>query len=397
MKELFPIFTNSPSLVYLDSAATTQKPKVVIDAMDQFLSAEYGTVHRAVYSLAAQATERYNRVREAVQAFLHAKSSSEIIFTKGTTEGINLVAFSFGEAFIQEGDEILIVETEHHANIVPWQMLCSRKKAFLRVLPVDDRGDISLEQLQARLSSKVKLLAVSYVSNATGAVHPIEQIISLAHAFGTKVLVDAAQAVSHYPIDVQSLDVDFLVFSGHKIYGPTGIGVLYGKEALLNAMPPYQGGGDMIQTVAFDQTTYQKPPLKFEAGTPAIVEVIGLGAAIAFIQGIGFSQIQSMERALLDYALIKLKEIPEVVFLSEPKQRASLLSFVCKGCHPLDIGSMLSLRNIAVRTGHLCAQPALRRFGHTFVVRVSFAIYNTQEEIDFLVQSLQEIVLLLKQ
>ena len=287
-RDEFPLLLQQKSLIYFDSAATTQKPKKVIDRMTHFLEEEYGTVHRAVYGLAASATVQYENVRSQVREFLGVGEGGEVIFTKGTTESINLVASSFGKAFLQEGDEILICETEHHSNIVPWQIICQEKKAHLKVLSVDDRGEICLDAYQKMLSSKTKLVSIAHIANATGAIHPIREIIDLAHRFDAKVLVDAAQSASHKKICVQDLDADFLVFSGHKMYGPTGVGILYGKKVWLDQMPPYQGGGDMVEQVTFEKTTYQPLPLKFEAGTPSIVEVIGLGAALEFLQGIGF-------------------------------------------------------------------------------------------------------------
>jgi cysteine desulfurase/selenocysteine lyase len=394
-RDHFPLLAKEGASIYLDSAATTQKPKEVVEAMSSFLLEECGTVHRAIYSLAAGATSRYNAVRDLVREFLSAEDSSEIVFTKGTTEGINLVASSFGKAFIQPGDEIFLSETEHHSNIVPWQMMAEERGAHIRVIPVDDQGDISLEFLQKNLSSKAKIVSIAYIANATGAVHPIKEVIELAHAFGAKVLIDAAQAVSHLPIDVRDLDADFLVFSGHKAYGPTGIGVLYGKRALLEAMPPYQGGGDMIQAVSFEKTTYQEPPLRFEAGTPPIAEVIGLGAAIEFIQKIGFEAIARHEKQLTEKALLALSKIPEVKLLSNPKHRASLIALTCQERHPLDVGTLLDARGFAVRTGHLCAQPTLKRFGVTSVIRISFGIYNTLSEIEKFSIALQEVLAIL--
>ncbi|MES2200489.1 MAG: cysteine desulfurase [Chlamydiota bacterium] len=398
MRDYFPIFAEEKDkpLVYLDSAATSQKPREVIDAMSSFLSEGYGTVHRAIYSLAAGATERHNEVRETVRQFIGAGFREEIIFTRGTTESINLVATSFGKSFVEEGDEILVVETEHHSNIIPWQMLCKERKAVLRIIPVDDNGEISLETLAGILSSKVKLVAIAHVANATGVIHPIAEVIAIAHSHGSKVLVDAAQSIAHLPISVEEWDVDFLAFSGHKMYGPTGIGILYGKKELLEKMPPYQGGGDMVETVTFEKTTYQQLPLKFEAGTPSITEVMGLGAAIHFIQKIGFQKIQEIDHQLVDYAMARLSKIPGIIFLSQAKKRSSIISFNCEGCHPLDVGTLLDLRGIAVRTGHLCAQPALKRLGVTSTIRVSFALYNTVEEIDELILGLQQVMQVLR-
>ena len=379
-------------LIYLDSAATSQKPRSVVDTMSQFFLKEYATVHRAVYPLAAESTARYDAVRESVQAFIGASDSSEILFTRGTTEGINLVASSFGKAFINEGDEILLSETEHHSNIVPWQMLCLDRKAILKVIPVDDNGEILLDAFKAMLSSKVKMVSLAHIANSTGVIHPISEVIHLAHSCGAKVLIDAAQSISHLPIDVQQLDADFVVFSGHKLYGPTGVGVLYAKKHLLEQMPPYQGGGDMIKTVSFEKTTYQEAPLKFEAGTPSIAEVIGLGVSLEFLSRIGLSQIEAWEKKLVEYALLKLASIPEVKLLSQTKNKSAIISFNCVGCHPLDIGTLLGLRGIAVRTGHLCAQPALKRLGVSSTIRISFAIYNTFEEIDQFALALKETI-----
>ncbi|MBM3197750.1 MAG: SufS family cysteine desulfurase [Chlamydiae bacterium] len=396
-KKRFPLLVQRPSLVYLDSAATSQKPQEVIDAMLDYLQKECGTVHRAVYSLASEATWRYNQVRDLVRDFIGARTSQEVIFTRGTTQGINLVAFSFGEAFVQEGDEIIVCETEHHANIVPWQMLCRRKKAVCKVLPVNNEGEISLSLLRECLSSKtVKLVAIAALANATGVTHPVREVISLAHEYGAKVLVDAAQAVAHGPCSVQELDADFLVFSAHKMYGPTGVGILYGKQELLEAMPPYETGGDMIQKVSFTKTTFQDPPLKFEAGTPSIAEVLGLGGAIQFLQEIGWSKLHAYEEELAVYAQGALSRIPGLSFLVKPKVPSSIVSFSCEGCHPLDIGMMLDSREICVRTGHLCAQPALQRFGRTAVVRASLALYTEKEDIDRLTEALKETICLLR-
>ncbi len=396
MRELFPIFTANKSLVYLDSAATSQKPEEVIEAMASFMRQDYGTVHRAVYGVCAKATQKYNQVRESVRRFIDAKFVEEIIFTKGTTESINLVANSFGERFVEEGDEIFVVETEHHSNIIPWQMLCARKKAVLRVIPVNDNGEIVLTDLEKSISSKAKLIAVAHVANATGAIHPVAEIIAIARKNGVKVLVDAAQSISHIPISVQQLDPDFLVFSGHKMYGPTAIGVLYGKKELLEDMPPYQGGGDMVETVSFEKTTYQSLPMKFEAGTPGIIEAIGLGAAVTFLERIGFTEIQKHDLALTEYTISRLSRLPGIKFLCSPKKRASLISFLCEGCHPLDVATFLDTKGIAVRTGHLCALPALKRFGVSSTIRVSFGLYNNQEDIDKLIVGLESAMQILR-
>jgi cysteine desulfurase/selenocysteine lyase len=379
-------------LVYLDSAATTLKPKAVIDAISNFYSDHYGTVHRAVYELAGEATANYNAVRTKVQHFLNAKSSDEIIFTKGTTEAINLVAFSFGEAHIEPGDEILISAMEHHSNIVPWQLLAERKKAHLKIIPLLQNGELDLEAYEKLLSSRTKLVSIAHISNVLGIVNPLKTIIKAAHQKGAKVFVDGAQSAPHLKIDVQDLDCDFFAFSGHKIYGPTGIGVLYGKKELLDQMPPYQGGGDMIQTVTFEKTTFQPSPLKFEAGTPMIAQVIGLGAALDYIQSYGLDKIHAYETALMKHALKKLTQIEGIRILGPIENRTSLITFNIEGVHPLDAATLLDLQGIAVRSGHLCAQPLLQHFGCSTALRLSLASYNTMEEIDFFCQSLESAV-----
>ncbi len=382
--------------IYLDSAATTHKPQSVIDAMTRFYAESYGTVHRAIYHLAAQATSHYETARESVRKFLGAKHREEIIFVKGTTEGINLVAHSFGKAYIKPSDEIIISETEHHANIVPWQLLCQERGAVLRVVPVDDRGDLILEQYEKLLSEKTRLVSIAHIANATGATHPVEEIIQMAHAKGAFVLLDAAQSAAHTPLDVSSLDVDFLVFSGHKALGPTGIGVLYGKKHLLDEMPPYQTGGDMIDTVRFDKTSFQPPPLRFEAGTPNIAGVIGLGAAISYIEQIGREKIRAYEELLTEHACRRLESIPGVRLIGMPRHRAPIISFVCKDAHPLDVGTLLDLKGVSMRTGHHCAQPTMARFGVSSTIRLSLAVYNTIEEIDLMSAALEETLLLLR-
>jgi cysteine desulfurase/selenocysteine lyase len=398
-REDFPIFKlhrNQHPLVYLDSAATAQKPQCVIDAISRFYSQEYATVHRAVYGLSGEATSHYCAIREKVRAFLNAAYTDEIIFTKGTTEGINLVADSFGKAFLHRGDEILVVETEHHANIVPWQKACKERGATLKVIPVKDTGEIDLHAYEALLSPRVKMVAIAHVVNSTGVLHPVEQIIRMAHGFQALVLVDGAQSAGHFSIDVQKMDADFFVFSGHKIYGPTGVGILYGKKSLLEALPPYQCGGDMIDRVTFTETTFQKPPLKFEAGTPLIAEVLGLGAALDYLEGLGKENVQEWEKKLLDYATAKIVEIPGLKIIGTAKAKGPIISFVVKNIHPLDIGTLLDLKNICVRTGHLCAQPTMARFGVPAVTRASFAVYNTLEEIDLFIHSLKEVLTILK-
>lgn len=379
-------------LVYLDSAATTLKPEPVIDAISQFYSDNYGTVHRAVYELAGQSTAQYNAVRAQVQKFLHAQFPDEIIFTKGTTEAINLVAFSFGEAFVQPGDEILISAMEHHSNIVPWQLMCERKKARLKIIPLLPNGEIDLEAYERLLSPKTKLVSIAHISNVLGIINPIDTLVKLAHRVGAKVFVDGAQSAPHMIVDVQALNCDFFAFSGHKIYGPTGIGILYGKKELLEQMPPYQGGGDMIQTVTFEKTTFQSPPLRFEAGTPMIAEVMGLGAALKYVESYGFNEIASYEAGLVQQALQRLHQIDKLRILGTSSNRASLITFNIEGLHPLDAATLLDLKGIAVRSGHLCAQPLLAHFGCTSALRLSLAPYNTLEEIAYFCESLESLI-----
>lgn len=382
--------------VYLDTAATAQKPRCVVDALIRFYTQQYGTVHRSVYDFASQATARYNAVRQKVKEFINAHFVEEIIFTKGTTEGINLVAHSFGKAFLQQGDEVLISEMEHHSNIVPWQLVCEERGAILKVIPINERAELDMQEFQKLLSDRTKIVSVAHIANATGTVNPIEEIIKLSHARGAKVLIDGAQAAGHFAIDVRKLGADFYVFSGHKAYGPTGVGILYGKKALLEKMPPYQGGGDMIEEVAFNGTTYQQPPLKFEAGTPGIAEVLGLGEAIDFINRLGRDKIAAWEKGLLEYATVRLQELKGVRIIGTASKKGGIISFVIDGLHPLDIGTLLDIRGIAVRTGHLCAQPTLQHFGLQSMVRVSFGLYNTMEEVDAFISALKEAMLLLR-
>ncbi|MCX6990433.1 MAG: cysteine desulfurase [Chlamydiae bacterium] len=399
VRKQFPMLSqlmHGKPLIYFDSAATTQKPQSVIDAMSSFYETRYGTVHRAVYELAARSTAEYDLARQKVQHFLHAKHLEEIVFTKGTTESINLVASSFGRAFINAGDEVLISETEHHANIVPWQMMCAERGAILQVIPCNEKGEIDLTAFEDLLSDKTKIVALAHIANSTGTIHPIKQIIQRAHVKGAKVLIDGAQSVSHQNIDVQDLDADFFVFSGHKAYGPTGIGVLYGKKELLDVLPPYQGGGDMVDEVRFEKTTYQKSPLKFEAGTPPIAEVIGLGAAIDFIESLGREKVAFHEHTLLAYATEKLQGVEGLRIIGMAANKGPIISFVIQGVHPLDLGTMLSLKGVAVRTGHMCAQPTLRKYGLTSMTRISFGVYNNIQEIDYFMQALNEVLLLLR-
>lgn len=383
-------------LVYLDSAATAQKPQVVIDSLADFYSNHYATVHRAVYELAGYATEAYQNARREAQGFLNAASESEIIFTRGTTESINLIAYSFGKAFIKPGDEIVISTLEHHSNIVPWQILCEDRGAKLGVIPMKDDGALDQDAYRQLLNAKTKLVSVGHIANSIGTINPIKQMIADAHQVGAKVMIDGAQAAPHMNIDVQDLDCDFYVFSGHKVYGPTGIGILYAKQELLEAMPPYQGGGDMIEHVTFAKTTFNHPPIKFEAGTPIIVEAIALGTALRYLKNVGLSKISAYEDKLLRHAMHKMKQIPGVHIYGPEKERGSIISFNVEGLHSLDVGTMLDLRGIAVRTGHLCAQPTMERLGISSTVRASFAFYNTMDEVNYFIDSLQEVIPLLK-
>lgn len=395
LREDFPMLKSTmhgKPLIYLDTAATSHKPQVVIDTLTQFYQQQYGTVHRAIYELAVLSTHAYEATREKVRDLLNAAKPEEIIFTRGSTEAINLVAQSFGKAFIHPGDEILISEIEHHSNIVPWQMLCDDRKALLKVIPVNDKGELLLDAYSQLLNNRTKLVAICHIANSIGTQNPIKQMIGMAHHVGAKVLIDGAQSVPHIPVDVRELDADFYVFSGHKIYGPTGIGVLYGKEELLNAMPPNYGGGDMIEHVTFEKTTYNTLPLKFEAGTPNIGGVIGLGAAIDYVRNIGFQHIQKWEHELLNIATKLLEKIDGLRIIGTAAQKGAILTFVVDGVHPLDVGTMLDLHGIAIRTGHHCAQPTMRRFGITGACRASFAFYNTKEEIETFAKTLEKVI-----
>jgi cysteine desulfurase / selenocysteine lyase len=399
VREDFPMVKktmNGKPLVYLDSAATTQKPQVVIDAMKRFYEEEYGTVHRAVYELAAHSTEMYSGVREKVRRFINARDEEEIVFTRGTTEAINLVAYSFGKAFIQQGDEIIISEMEHHSNIVPWQLFCRENGVKLKAIPMNEKGELCLDVFKEMLNERTKLVSIGHIANATGTINPIKTVIQKAHHYGAKVMIDGAQAASHVQIDMQDLDVDFYAFSGHKMYGPTGVGVLYGKRDLLEAMPPFMGGGDMIDEVFIDYATYQNAPLKFEAGTPSIVEVIGLGVAIDYIESIGRKAIDTWQNKLLQAATEKLLELKGVRLIGTAAEKTSILSFTLEGLHPLDLGTILGLKGIAIRTGHLCAQPTLRHFGVNALARLAFGVYNTHEEIDLCIHAIKEAAVLLK-
>lgn len=377
-------------LVYLDNAATTLKPQSVIDAVANHYSNRTSNVHRGVHTLSQQATEDFENSRKKVQAFINASNSSEIIFTRGTTESINLVAQSFGRSSISNGDEILISGMEHHSNIVPWQMLCEEKGCILKIIPMDDNGELIFADFEKLLSNKTKLVSVVYISNSLGTINPVKKIIDAAHAKNIPVLLDGAQAVSHYSVDVQALDCDFFAFSGHKLYGPTGVGVLYGKSELLEKMPPYQGGGDMIASVTFEKTIYNGLPYKFEAGTPNVAGVIGLGAAIDYVESIGLESIAAYKQDLLTYATDKLKTIPGIRLIGTAKEKTSILSFVHPDIHAHDMGTLVDDEGVAIRTGHHCTQPVMKHFGVPATSRASLAMYNTKEEIDILVDAINK-------
>jgi len=390
----FPILrelVHGKPLVYLDNAATAQKPEAVIDAVSHYYRHSNANIHRGVHLLSQRSTEAFESVREAIQAFIRAREAREVVFVRGATEAINLVAEAYGRSAVGQGDEVLITAMEHHSNIVPWQMLCKEQRATLRVAPIDDTGTLRMREFEDLLTPRTKIVAVAHVSNALGTVNPIRDIVRLAHRRGIPVLVDGAQAAPHMPVDVQDLDCDFYAFSGHKIYGPTGIGILYGKADMLEKLPPYQGGGDMIRSVTFEKTLYNDVPHKFEAGTPDIAGVIGLGAAIAYINHIGMQRIAEHEDALLHYATESIQSIPDVTIVGTAQRRTGVLSFVMKDVHPHDIGTILDQQGIAVRTGHHCAQPVMDRFHIPATVRASFAMYNTEEEVDALVLGIQKV------
>lgn len=389
----FPILqrtVNGKPLVYLDNGATVQKPQRVIDAIDRYYTNGNSNIHRGVHALSQEATTAYEAARETVRGFISAEFQSEVIFTSGTTDGINLVAQCMGE-MLQPGDEIILSGMEHHSNIVPWHMLRDRKGVVLKFIPITDAGELDMAVFRELLTERTKLLSITYVSNALGTVNPVRDLIREAKKQGANVLLDAAQAVHHIPIDVQELGCDFMAFSGHKMYGPTGIGVLYGKQALLEAMPPYRGGGDMIKTVTLDHTEYNEPPLKYEAGTPHIAGAIGLAEAIRFIQDTGWETIQSHEAELLAKAVEVLSSIDGVRLVGTPKHRSGVVSFLIDGVHPYDAGVILDKLGIAVRTGHHCAQPLMERFGIPGTIRASFAVYNTIEEIDRLAEGVRKV------
>jgi cysteine desulfurase/selenocysteine lyase len=395
----FPILNEKiygKPLVYLDNGATTQKPKQVIDIVSEYYKEYNANVHRGVHFLSQKATDAEEAARRKVQHFINAKHEYEIIFTRGTTESINLVAYSFCKRYVKEGDEIIVSAMEHHSNIVPWQIACEDRGAKLRVIPIDENGELMLDEFEQLLNDKTRIVAVTWVSNTLGTVNPIKKIIELAHAKDVKVLVDAAQAIQHTFVDVQDLDADFLVFSGHKIYAPTGIGVLYGKEALLNEMPPYQGGGSMIKQVTFAKTTWADLPFKFEAGTPHVSGVIGLGRALDYMNEIGLETIFEAEHELLEYAHQRLATIPGLRFVGNAKERAGTISFLVGNIHPFDLGEILDKQGIAVRTGHHCCQPIMEHFEIPGTVRASFSFYNTKGEIDALVKGIEKGIAMLQ-
>jgi cysteine desulfurase/selenocysteine lyase len=390
----FPILhqmVHGKQLVYLDNAATSQKPRAVIDAITRYYEGTNSNIHRGVHFLSEHATAEYEAARETAQKFVNAAKAHEIIFVRGTTEGINLVAQTYGRAQIHQDDEVLITAMEHHSNIVPWQILCDERGAKLRVAPINDRGELLLDEFARLLGPRTKLAAFTHVSNALGTINPVKRMIELAHGKNIPVLIDGAQAAPHIAVDVQALDCDFYTFSGHKVYGPTGIGVLHGKSALLEAMPPYQGGGDMISSVTFEKTTYNKLPYKFEAGTPDIAGVIGLGAALSYVNGLGIENIAAHEHELLTYATEKISAVPGVSLIGTAKERAGVVSFVVEGVHPHDVGTILDQEGIAIRTGHHCSQPVMERFGIPATARASFAVYNTFGEIDTLVRGIGKV------
>ena len=387
----FPILhekIRGKQLVYLDNGASTQKPHAVIEAEKFYYEHQYANIHRGVHYLSQIGTDLYEGVRKQVQHFINAKHEHEVIFTKGTTNAINLVAYTFGRKFIHEGDEIVVTEMEHHSNIVPWQMLCDEKKCILKVIPLQADGTILLEDAERLITAKTKLVSVVYVSNALGTINPINELTALAHKNGAKILIDAAQAIQHFTIDVQALDCDFFVFSGHKVYGPTGTGILYGKEEILNEMPPYEGGGDMIKSVSFKGTTYNDLPFKFEAGTPNIAGCIALGTAVKYVQDLGIENIRTYETELLNYATEKLSAIEGLKIYGTSKHKSSVISFLLDGIHPYDVGVILDNMGIAIRTGHHCAQPVMDYFGIPGTCRTSFSFYNTREEVDVLVEGI---------
>ena len=378
-------------LVYLDSAATTQKPRAVIDAVSRFYEEDNANVHRGVHTLSERATALLEAAREKARRFLGAAGAHEIVFVRGVTEAVNLVAQTFGRARVRAGDEVVVTALEHHSNLVPWQLLCAEAGAQLRVVDIDDRGEVRLDEMERALGSRTRLLALAHVSNALGTINPVRRIVELAHSRGVPVLVDGAQAAPHLPVDVQQLGCDFYAISGHKMYGPMGIGVLYGRAALLEEMPPWQAGGEMVSSVSFEKATWQKPPYKFEAGTPDVAGAVGLGAAIDYLESLGRARVAEHEREILGYARALLQDLPGLRLLGDARECTGVLSFVIEGVHPHDAGTILDLEGVAVRTGHLCAQPLLRRLGVPATVRASFAVYNRREDADALLAALRKV------
>ena len=390
----FPILSETVRgvpLVYLDNAATTQKPQSVLDALARYYASQNANIHRGVYQLSQEATQAYEDARGKVATFLNAAESAEIIFTRNATEGINLVAQTFGRSTVSAGDEVVISTMEHHSNIVPWQLLCEEKGARLRVVPISDAGELMLDEFESLIGPRTKLVSIVHMSNSLGTVNPVRRVVELAHTYDVPVLVDGSQAAYHMPVDVQAIGCDFYVVTGHKLYGPTGIGALYGRRQLLDAMPPYQGGGDMISSVTFERTTYNEVPHKFEAGTPHIAGAIGLGAAVDFIDGVGFGAIAAHERRLLEYATAALLEVPGLRLIGTAREKASILSFVLDDVHAHDIGTIVDTEGVAIRTGHHCTQPVMDRFGVPATARASLAMYNTTSEIDRLVAALSKV------
>jgi len=393
-REHFPLLdqrVHGKPLVYLDNAATTQKPQMVLDAMNQFYQLDNSNIHRGVHELSERSTRHYEEARAKLQRFINAGDWREIVFVRGVTEGINLVAYTYGRRHVQAGDEIVISAMEHHSNIVPWQILCEEKQAILRIAPINLRGELLLDEYEKLLGPRTKLVSMVHVSNALGTINPVAEITRIAHNHGVPVFIDGAQAVAHMKVDVQALDCDFYSLSGHKMFGPTGIGVLYGKADLLNKMPPYQGGGDMIRSVSFAKTTYNDLPYKFEAGTPNIAGTIGLGAAVDYINEIGIDRIQAYEHDLLAYGTAQLERIPGLRLIGTAREKASVLSFVLEGVHPHDVGTILDREGVAVRTGHHCAQPVLEWFGVPATTRASLAFYNTKQDLDALVAGIYKV------
>lgn len=395
IKKDFPILeqkVNGKNLVYLDSAATTQKPKEVINSLNNYYKETNSNIHRGVHTLSQKATEKYEKAREMIANFIDATSSKEIIFVRGATEAVNLVASSYVKPLLMENDEIIISQMEHHANIVPWQMVCEEKKAKLKIIPIDENGELIINKFNELINKKTKFISLNHVSNSLGTINPIKKIIDIAHQKNIKIMIDGAQAVQHLEISMKDIDADFYCFSGHKMYAPTGIGILYGKKELLEQMPPYQGGGDMIKSVTFEKTTYNDIPNRFEAGTPNISGAIALGKAIEYINKIGISNINKHEEDLLNYATSKLKKINKVKIIGEAKEKAAVISFIIEGIHPHDIGTIMDSHGIAIRAGHHCTQPIMDFYNVPATARASFAIYNTKEDVDELVKAIEKCI-----